>query len=252
MLHARRDDRGAAREPDRAGARRRRPPARRRPIGHLHLAPDDRDRRGLRPGHGAARGRDRRRRRRERRAPRTGSSSSCSARSSSSMHGGRGARPRRRRRRRPARRPASTARDLTDGTKLHDVSFELLPRRGARRGRARGPGPGRAVRHPRRLRATERRRAARRRLARLVPPPGRRDPGRPRLRRRRPRRGAADAALGPREHRPAVHDPHRAAGARSTSAGEGTTVDAAVAQAPDRRPRRRARSAGSPAATSRR
>ena len=34
--------------------------------------------------------------------------------------------------------------------------------------------------------------------------PGRRHPGRPRLRAGRPRRGAADAALGPREHRPAV------------------------------------------------
>ena len=38
----------------------------------------------------------------------------------------------------------------------------------------------------------------------LVPPSRGRDPGRPRLRRRRPRRGAADAALGAREHRAAV------------------------------------------------
>ena len=72
---ARRDDRGAAREPDRARPRGRRPPARRRSLGHLHLPPHDRDRRRLRPGDRAARGRDGRRRRRHRRAPRSGSSS---------------------------------------------------------------------------------------------------------------------------------------------------------------------------------
>ena len=72
---ARRDDRGAAGEPDRARARGHRPPARRRSLGHLHLPPDDRDRRRLRPGDRAARGRDGRRRRRHRRAPRSGSSS---------------------------------------------------------------------------------------------------------------------------------------------------------------------------------
>ena len=72
---ARRDDRGPAGEPDRAGARGHRPPARRRALRHLHLAPDDRDRRGLRPRDGPPRGRDRRRRRRDRRAPRRRSSS---------------------------------------------------------------------------------------------------------------------------------------------------------------------------------
>ena len=64
--HARRDDRGPAREPHRAGPGDRRPPAGRRPLRHLHLPPDDRDRRRLRPGDRPARGRDRRRRRRDR------------------------------------------------------------------------------------------------------------------------------------------------------------------------------------------
>ena len=71
---ARRDDRGTARRPDRTRPRGHRAPARDGPIGHLHLAPDDRDRRGLRPGDGPARGRDGRRRRRRPRARRSGSS----------------------------------------------------------------------------------------------------------------------------------------------------------------------------------
>ena len=64
--HARRDDGGAAREPHRTGPVGRRPPEGRRPVHHLHLPPDDRDRRRLRPGDRAARGRDGRRGRRDR------------------------------------------------------------------------------------------------------------------------------------------------------------------------------------------
>ncbi len=60
--HARRDDRRAAGQPHRACPRGRGPPAGRRQLRHLHLAPDDRDRRGLRPGDGPSRGRDGRRR----------------------------------------------------------------------------------------------------------------------------------------------------------------------------------------------
>ncbi len=79
---ARRDDRGPAREPHRARARGRRPPAGRRALHHLHLPPDDRDRRGLRPGDGPARRARRSASWTSRPAPRTASSSSCSARSS--------------------------------------------------------------------------------------------------------------------------------------------------------------------------
>ena len=64
-----------AREPDRARARGGRPPARRRPVRHLHLPPHDRDRRRLRPRHRAARGRDGRASWTSPRAPRSGSSS---------------------------------------------------------------------------------------------------------------------------------------------------------------------------------
>ena len=126
-----------------------------------------------------------------------------------------------------------------------------LPGRGARRGRARGPGAGRAVRHPRGLRTPDGRRAARRRLARLVPPSRGRHPGGPRLRAGRPGGGAADAALGAREHRAAVDRPgqplgpdrhRRRAHARSTTASSGCRSTRA----------RRARSAGCRAATSRR
>ena len=52
----------------------------------------------------------------------------------------------------------------------------------------------------------------------VVPPPGRRDPRRSRLRPGRSRRGAPHAALRPREHRPAVHGTAPVAGARSTHA----------------------------------
>ena len=64
--HARRDDRRPARQPDRARPRGHRQPPGRRSLGDLHLPPDDRDRRRLRPGDRAARGRDGRCRRRDR------------------------------------------------------------------------------------------------------------------------------------------------------------------------------------------
>ena len=95
-------------------------------LGHLHLPPDDRDRRRLRPGDRPARRRDGRRRRRHRRAPRSASSSSCSGRSSTQPADAPAARPaagaRRRTRSRASRRAASAP-----GTKLHDVSFDLYP-----------------------------------------------------------------------------------------------------------------------------
>ena len=55
----------------------------------------------------------------------------------------------RRRRRRP--RASTRAEPALPGTKLDDVSFDLYPGEVAGRRRARGPGPGRAVRHPGRL-----------------------------------------------------------------------------------------------------
>ena len=70
--------------------------------------------------------------------------------------------------------------------------------------------------------------AARRRQARLLPPPGRRDPDGRGLRRGRPCRGAADAALRPREHLAAVLGARHAAGAGSTCGREGRKVDEAV------------------------
>ena len=78
---------------------------------------------------------------------------------------------------------------------------------------------------------------ARRRRARHVPPSGRRHPRRRRLRRGRPGRGPADAALGPREHRAAAPRPAPAAGARSTSAGEAQDGRRRRRDAPDRRAR---------------
>ena len=64
-----------------------------------------------------------------------------------------------------------------------------LPGRGPRRRRPRGPGPGRAVRHPRRVRAAGRRRAARRRDAgrRSATPPTRSGPASSTSRRTGPR-----------------------------------------------------------------
>ena len=58
--------------------------------------------------------------------------------------------------------PRIAARSLAARHKLQDVSFDLYPGRGPRRRRARGPGPGRAVRRPRGLRAPVERRAPRR------------------------------------------------------------------------------------------
>ena len=70
---------------------------------------------------------------------------------------------------------------------------------------------------------------ARRRRAVVVPPSRRRDPGRPRVRPGRPRRGAAHAALGPREHRPAVRARGSATWGPIDVGGERTKVDAAIA-----------------------
>ena len=188
--HARRDDRGPAGQPHRAGARGRRPAARRRTLGHLHLPPDDRDRRGLRPGDGPPRGRDRRRRRRDDRL-RGPDRRADARRRSSRASPGRGAD----RAAAAARAPrtscrASRARAIGAGTKLQDASFDLYPGEVLGVVALEGQGQDELFDVLAGLRPAERRRAPRRRHAGLVPPSGRRDPGRPRLRRRRtaPRR----------------------------------------------------------------
>ena len=202
--HARRDDRGPAGQPDRAGPRGRRPAARRRALGHLHLPPDDRDRRGLRPGDGPPRGRDGRRRRRDDRL--RGPDRRADARP-----GRREPRPAAApigpRRRRGAPRtsmPRVSARAISAGTKLQDATFDLYP--GEVLGVVALEGQGQdelfdvlsgSVR-PSGGDLLDRRRGG------LVPASGGRDPGRPRLRRGGPRRGAPDAALGAREHRAAA------------------------------------------------
>ena len=103
--------------------------------------------------------------------------------------------------------PRLSARDLSHGTRAGRRHVRPAPGRGARRRRARGAGPGRAVRHPRRIGQAKRRRDAGRRQAGPLRPSGGRHPRRRRLRRRRSGRGAADAAIGAREHRPPI--PHR-------------------------------------------
>ena len=85
----------------------------------------------------------------------------------------------------------------------------------------------------------------------LLPPPGRRHPGRARLRAGGPGRGAPDAALGPREHRAAVHRAASRVGAdrhgRGTEAGRrGDRARSRSTRAPS------PRSGGCRAATSRR
>ena len=66
-------------------------------------------------------------------------------------------------------------------------------------------------------------------IERLVPPSGRRDPGWPRLRPGRPRGGPPDAALGPREHRAAVHDALRRVGPDQCRRANARKVDKAIA-----------------------
>ena len=114
----------------------------------------------------------------------------------------------RRTRSRAWRRAASSS-----GTKLQDVSFDLYP--GEVLGVVALEGQGQDELFD--ILAGSERPSGGELLvdgvAGLVPPSRRRDPGRPRLRRGRPGRGAADAALGPREHRAAVRRPASAAGA---------------------------------------
>ncbi len=109
--------------------------------------------------------------------------------------------------------PRITARGLTFGARLHETSFELFPGEVLGVVALEGQGQDELLRHPRGLRAPERRRAARGRGGGLVPPPGRCDPRRPCLRGGRPRRGAAHAALRAREHRAPLHDEACAGGA---------------------------------------
>ena len=125
---ARRDDGGAAGRSRRKGPRRRRRPDRDRPFGDLHLPPAAGDLGALRPRHGAARRRDRGRGRHGAPAPRSRSWSSCSAPPWKTSRRARSARQRRVRRTSAASRdaPRLRVRNLRVGTKLEDVSFDLL------------------------------------------------------------------------------------------------------------------------------
>ena len=116
----------------------------------------------------------------------------------------------------PPPHPGSSRATCASGTRLKDVSFEL--RAGEVLGLAALEGQGQdelfdilAGLAPPRLAASSLVDGA----PVVVPAPGRRHPGRPRLRPGRPGRGAADAAVGPREHRPALPRPGSAPGARS-------------------------------------
>ena len=103
--------------------------------------------------------------------------------------------------------PRVEARGLSATRRLHDASFALHRGRGAGHRRPRRPGPGRAVRHPCRVRSSDGRPAAGGWHTGLVPRPGRRDSCGARVRAGGPGGGAAHAALGPRERRAAVPDP---------------------------------------------
>ena len=109
--------------------------------------------------------------------------------------------------RRADAKPRLTARNLSSGTKLHDVSFDLYPGEVLGVVALEGQGQDELFDVLAGSERPERRRAAGRRRAGLVPPPRGRHPGRPRLRPRRPRRGPADAAVGAREHRAARSPP---------------------------------------------
>ncbi len=115
-------------------------------------------------------------------------------------------------------KPRITARGLTDGGKLQDVSFELYP--GEVLGVVALEGQGQDELFDI-LAGSERPKAGELLVdgvAGVVRPSRRRDPGRARLRPGRSRRGAAHAAVRAREHRAAVHhapphvgaDQHRA------------------------------------------
>ena len=121
------------------------------------------------------------------------------------------------------------------GTKLHDVSFDLYPGEVLGVVALEGQGQDELFDILAGSGTPERWRAARGRRARLVPPPCRRDPGRPRVRRGRPRRGAAHAAVRPGEHRAAVRPRACAAGASSTPAGSERKVGRRDRHAADRR-----------------
>jgi energy-coupling factor transporter ATP-binding protein EcfA2 len=245
---ARRDDRGPAREPDRARPRGSREPAGRRPLRHLHLPPIDRDRRRVRPGHGAARGRDGRRRRRDRGL--RGADRRADARPEVVEHlpavdarTAAGAAPPTPG---PAMRPATSARARSCRTPPSSCI------------RARCSGSWRWKARARTSCSTSWRAPTARTAAscsstdaRLLPPPSGRDPGRAGLRAGRPRRGPADAALVRENIALPFHDPAPQLGPRSTwqASARGWT-------APSRRSRSTpgpgTRCGGSPAATSRR
>ena len=96
-------------------------------------------------------------------------------------------------------------RDLLIDRQATGVSFEVAAGRGPRHGRARGPGPGPAVRHPLRERPGRRGRDPGRRQAAACQAPLRGHPARGGAGAERPADGPAAAAAHPREHRrPAV------------------------------------------------
>ena len=225
-------------EPDRAGPRGRRPPARNEPLGHLHLPPDDRDRRRLRPGHRPARRRDRRRRRRDRGLRGTDRRADARRhrerpvrpRADVDGDGAQPVRPTRCRASGPATSASARSCPTSRSTSIRARSSASSPSRARARTSCSTSWPDRSAR------AAASSSVDGGRV--VVPPSGRRDPGRPGLRPGRSCRGPPDAALRPREHRPAVLDALPGRGGRSTSAEERRKVDARDRDAPDRHPGR--------------
>ncbi len=146
---ARRDDRSPSGRPDRARPGGHRSATRHGQLGHLHLAPDDRDRRCLRPRHRPARRRDGRRRRRRSRLG--GRDRPPDARRHRPGRGRRAVRRRHAGESRPARHAAHPRDGSRARTEARGRVVRAVSGRGPGRGRARGPGTGRAVRHPGRL-----------------------------------------------------------------------------------------------------
>ena len=108
--------------------------------------------------------------------------------------------------------PRLAARGLSHGTKLHDGTFQLYPGEVLGVVALEGQGQDELFDILAGSDRQKRRRAARRRCARVVPASRGRHPGRPRVRGGRPRGGPADAAVRAGEHRASVHDAHAGTG----------------------------------------
>ena len=218
-------------------------------VGHLHLPPHDRDRRGLRPRHRAARGRDRRRRRRhrglggpdrradarrDRRASSAGAEAATGARRSAADA-----------------TPRLSVRNSAPGRKLQDVSFDLLP--GEVLGVVALEGQGQDELFD--ILAGSERPTAGELLVDGKPASFGHPADAIRAGLVYVAADRAEALLMQRSVRENIALPYAArigAGGRSTSADERRKVDGAIETAADRRPRRSARCAACRAATSRR